>query len=977
MPVYMKHWRWILLVLIGFSIVMRLTGALLLSASYSRDHTVPCLMVKHISEGTRFPAMYYGQAYLGSLEAYFGAVFYRLPIDKNFACNLGTTVFGLAIIPLIWYWGRRAGGITAGLFSLGLLTIGPPIYMQFMNWSFGAYAALTFFNTAMLVLAMRMVEANRADSSPIPIRWWMAIGFAAGLAWWSGPLVLSGLITVTLLFLFQFRKRCFNWRVGGGVFAFFAGSLPFWLWNMKNDWASLTFISGGTSGSFRKGLVLYAKTMADTAMDSMVEWAWIFGLVLAVAILFGFLTTWRKNESDTSRLYLATALLLVVVAMLFYARKPEQIGPPRYYLPLLPALAVLTGNAIAVLNRKTRLAGWALLIVLLIPQVRFIPVCVKWYAERHEYFAVLDDMRPHFASLDTDIIYADYSIREFGFGMNFYYDEAFCFTEIPLQERMDFYLRRAELESHPAFFNRFRLIHDFLDQTGGTATVFRFTRGFWLTHQLKPNPVMPVAITNGFRITEEISGQDITRNLSDNNRVTYWKNRRDHGGKTLLIDFDEPTDVAKLRLLPEGKFRPILLTVETKANGATQWEPVINNWLLTEWFWSGPRPYAHGAFDRLEAWRPFGHVDAMRITFNDNDTHTYVQVSEIHLFGTGKKPRTSDDSAPPIQPLIDVLVEQGIRHVYADRWDANQLFLHGPTNWMISLDDVSLVKEPRRLPPNIHYTNPLAMISRIENAHITRDVMDRLGLEYSEYTLKPWVVFVLKETNNYMGELPLVWRGVGPQLRPAFDWIDDMCRRAENHLNEGDSEKAGILADKVLSLWPDYARALHVRAVSAEKQGDATRAATLKHTVEQLIVPEHTIGTRFFNGIRLNGIRIHKAFVRPGESLDIKWYWEIPESTDMTAWAIFVHVKDAKGKTVFQADRVLGSDRLNLARTDFQQIVESQAITVPNDIAPGTYAVHAGMYAANPPHKRVGIWSMNRKEFTIRRIILPAELIVP
>ncbi|HMP88763.1 MAG TPA: hypothetical protein PJ991_01105 [Kiritimatiellia bacterium] len=973
----MKKWQGILIVLIGIGILLRIAGALLLSGSYSRDHTVPCLMAKHISEGVRFPAMYYGQAYLGSLEAYFGAVFYRLPIDKNFACNLGTALFGIAIIPLIWYWGRRAGGITAGLFALGLLTIGPPIYMQFMNWSFGAYAALTFFNTATLLLAMKIIEVHRGRNSVPGFHWMLALGFVAGLAWWSGPLVLPGLITTAMLFLFHFRTKCLRLPVLSGVSAaFIAGSLPFWLWNYQNEWASLKFIRSGTSGSFSKGLVLYAKAMADTAMDSMVDWSWLVGLLFLAAIIYGFLVTWRVRGEDASRLHLLTALLLVVVAMLFYARKPEQIGPPRYYLPLLPALAVLTGNALAVLNRKTKILGWLILIVLLVPQVRFIPVCWKWYQERHAYFAELDAMRPYFESLDTDIIYADYSIREYGFGMNFYFDEAFCFTEIPLQERMYFYLQKAEMESYPAFLNRFRLIHDFLEQTGGSADVFRFVRGFWMTHRLKPSPIHPVAVTNGFRIIESVSGSDITDRLTDHNKATYWKNARVDGGKQLIVEFEQPTDVAKIRWIAEPPFRPILLSVDVRRHGDDTWHTVIDNWLYTEWYWSGPRPYAHGGFDRLETWKSFGKIEAMRITFNKDDTHTYVQVSEFHVFAPGPEQRTAAQIAPDIQPLIEFLKAHSIRKIYADRWEANQLYLRGPDGWLLSLDDVAMVKETRRMPARIVLDVPFAMVSREENQAITASVLDKLGLEYEFHQVGIWRIYLVNADETYRGEMPMIWRGFGPQLTPSFPWINEMCKRAESSLRDGHVDDAHYLASKVLAIWPDYLPALVVLAECAMIRGENSLEYALRDKIEQFSPVNNFTPVRFFNGIRLVGVRPDRIVAKPGENVILRWHWVIPGSTDMTAWAVFVHIKDRDGKTAFQGDRVLGSERLNIARVDEGRIVELQTLHVPDDMAAGAYSVHTGLYLANPPHKRNGIWSTDRRTFMYRRAVLPTEFTV-
>jgi len=790
------------------------------------------------------------------------------------------------------------------------------------------------------------------------------------------PLVLPGLITVSILFLFVFRSRCFRWPVLAAGAAFFAGSLPFWIWNWHNDWASLHFISGGTGGSFIRGIILYAKNMAGMALDSLEIWAWSSGLVLLVVILFGLQSTWRDQSKKSSRLYLATAMGLIIVAMLFYARKPDQIGPPRYYLPLIPALAVLTGNALAALNRKTIFGGWLIFVALLVPQLKFVSVCADWYQTRHTYLAELDSLRPHFESVDSDVIFTDYSVRDFGFGMNFYYEEAFCFTEVPLQERMDTYLRKAELESNPAFFNGFRRIHDFLGQTGGSAESFQFGRGFQLSHRLKPSPLPLTPVSINYQITDGLTGQDITGKLTDNNRITYWGNHRKNHGNTLLVSFAHPVNLSMIRVLAEGRFRPYLLTVEAQYPGRDDWVPVIKDQLYTEWYWSGPRPYAHGAFDRLETRFPFGEVSALNITFNGDDVHAYIQLSELQFFAPVSEVETVQKSAPDVKPLVDYLAGQNVRHIYADRWEANQLFLHGPEDWMLSLDDVAMVKEPRRLRPEITLTESLAMVCRIENAHIVRDVLDRLAMSANEHSLHPWSIFIVHADQMLVGELPIVWRGIGPQMIPSNRWADDMCRRAQLLLENGEVAGAEEQANKVRAVWPDYVKALNVLHRCAAQKSEQVQVDFLAQRLRDLTPPQETVNVRFRNKITLTSVRLDSPVVQPGGKLKLSWFWTIPDSVDVTAWAVFLHVKDHDGNIVFQGDRILGSDRLNVAYTGHESMVEFQYLPVPEPISPGTYTLVAGIYAANPPHKRVGFRSLNVIELIYRRLVLPANLTI-
>ena len=88
-----------LFVLVLFGLLLRLGFLYYADLSIEADEAIVGLMAKHINDGHEIPVFYYGQHYMGSLEALCAAFSFRL---------FGQNVFALKLVPL--------------LFSLGLIT---------------------------------------------------------------------------------------------------------------------------------------------------------------------------------------------------------------------------------------------------------------------------------------------------------------------------------------------------------------------------------------------------------------------------------------------------------------------------------------------------------------------------------------------------------------------------------------------------------------------------------------------------------------------------------------------------------------------------------------------------------------------------------------------------------------------------------------------------------------------------------------
>ncbi|MCB0190986.1 MAG: glycosyltransferase family 39 protein [Anaerolineae bacterium] len=113
--------------------------------------------------------------------------------------------------------------------------------------------------------------------------------------------------------------------------------------------------------------------------------------------------------------------------------------------------------------------------------------------------------------------------------------------------------------------------------------------------------------------------------------------------------------------------------------------------------------------------------------------------------------------------------------------------------------------------------------------------------------------------------------------------------------------------------------------------------------------PMTKLSVNFSEQVELVGLDLPAAQVAAGEVLPVTLYWHAKSTFDKS-WKVFVHLIDEKGTTVSQQDQIPGGGQFpTTGWVPDEYIIDSYAIPIPADIAPGenAYRLSIGLYDPN------------------------------
>jgi hypothetical protein len=203
------------------------------------DESIMDLMARHIAYQGEHPIFFWGQNYMGSIQAYLGAVLMRLVGSPAFSVRLGTLFIFALYLVCLYLLVRLLYTPAYALFIIALLSLGSDRMLGVPLVANGGYAATMLFGVAIFLLASwlaltvpRPGPGTRVSRSRLLA--YAGLGLIVGLALWSDQLILPAILTAGLLLLLHCRKELPSRALGAPLLGLLVGATPLILYNIQH-----------------------------------------------------------------------------------------------------------------------------------------------------------------------------------------------------------------------------------------------------------------------------------------------------------------------------------------------------------------------------------------------------------------------------------------------------------------------------------------------------------------------------------------------------------------------------------------------------------------------------------------------------------------------------------------------------------------------------------------------------------------------
>ncbi len=325
------------------------------------DEAVVGLMARHIAFLGDRPVFYYGQPYLGSLEAFSAAPLFRVFGANTLLLKLIPTIYSLGFLAVSAVIAKRMFGTAAALATAAYLAVPPSMWAVWSTKARGGYAELLFLGQALLLVTLVLAPK---PSRRLALLW----GILAGLALWTHPLAVVYLLpAVTFLAL----GRRVKWSVAeAGLAAAGAvlGMAPLIFDNLTRNFETLAALlqpadlpldqGAQLVRFFRIGVPVLLGLGQPTTSETMFDQDWpqrpAGHLWIALAVLLVLGAALAVHAPSLRRLvkcganHLSEPALLLLVALavppvVALTRFGFFVSEPRYALPLYGVVPLLAG----------------------------------------------------------------------------------------------------------------------------------------------------------------------------------------------------------------------------------------------------------------------------------------------------------------------------------------------------------------------------------------------------------------------------------------------------------------------------------------------------------------------------------------------------------------------------------------------------------------------------------------------------------
>ncbi|MGH2620062.1 MAG: hypothetical protein ACRDHG_05760 [Anaerolineales bacterium] len=324
------------------------------SFPFHADEAVVGLMARHILQG-RWPAFFYGQAYMGSLDASLVALAFKLIGESVGAIRaVQILLYGGTILTTVWLAKRVSSNPALPILAGTLMAVPTVNVTLYTTVSLGGYGEALLIGNLLLLLAL---EASRAPQRTVVFAVWAGL---AGLGFWAFGLTLVYSVPSGILIIRTLSRLRRSEALGRAALIFvcgLAGAWP-WIWSVGargaatfvNELMGSAIVGSSPAGLFPYlaahglNLLLFGSTVIFGLRPPW-EIRWLAWPLLPVAVLFWLAAMglaagvlWRERPLNSTRWLLTGVAVCVVLGFWLTPFGADPSG--RYFLPLAIPLAI-------------------------------------------------------------------------------------------------------------------------------------------------------------------------------------------------------------------------------------------------------------------------------------------------------------------------------------------------------------------------------------------------------------------------------------------------------------------------------------------------------------------------------------------------------------------------------------------------------------------------------------------------------------
>lgn len=342
---------------------------------FDSDEAVVALMARHILQGER-PVFFYGQAYMGSLDAYLIAAGFWIFGQHIWVIRVVQMLLYLGtLFTTIWIGKEAFGSIQDGLLAAALLAVPTVNVTLYTTVTLGGYGEALLIGSLVLLIALKVVRHHvPAKKAPVPWALFLLWGALTGCGLWSNALSVVFSLPAGLYLLWGIFECRRNWLPATVLFCgagLLAGASPWWIYGLTHGLDSVLLfgqvMEENTTWLARTGMhlvnfLLFGPTVIFGLRPPWsIKWL-ILPLLPFVGIFWVYVTIFfykrltSRCEARREYLLLGGVVGTLLAGFIFATFGADPTG--RYFLPLAIPLALVAPQMIKNLNQKPWYRSW-------------------------------------------------------------------------------------------------------------------------------------------------------------------------------------------------------------------------------------------------------------------------------------------------------------------------------------------------------------------------------------------------------------------------------------------------------------------------------------------------------------------------------------------------------------------------------------------------------------------------------------------